>query len=44
MENIKMKNGKQKMKNGTWKMVNEKWKKELGLYGGNAVVKTILAK
>lgn len=43
MENIKMKNGKQKMKNGTWKMENEKWKKELGLYGGNAVVKTILA-
>lgn len=41
MENIKMKNGKQKMKNGTWKMENEKWKKELGLYGGNAVVKTI---
>lgn len=25
-------------------MVNKKWKKELGLYGGNAVVKTILAK
>ena len=37
MENIKMKNGKQKMKNGTWK-------KELGSYGGNADVKTILAK
>lgn len=33
-----------KMKNGTWKMENEKWKKELGSYGGNAVVKTILAK
>ena len=32
------------MKNGTWKMENEKWKKELRLYGGNAVVKTILAK
>lgn len=32
------------MKNGTWKMENEKWKKELGSYGGNAVVKTILAK
>ena len=31
------------MKNGTWKMENEKWKKELGSYGGNAVVKTILA-
>ena len=44
MENIKMKNGKQKMKNGTWKMENEKWKKELGSYGGNVVVKTILAK
>ena len=25
-------------------MENEKWKKELGSYGGNAVVKTILAK
>ena len=37
-------NGKQKMKNGTQKMENEKWKKELGSYGGNAVVKTILAK
>ena len=37
MENIKM-------KNGTLKMENEKWKKELGSYGGNAVVKTILAK
>ena len=44
MENIKMKNGKQKIKNGTWKMENEKWKKELGSYAGNAVVKTILAK
>lgn len=39
-----MKNGKQKMKNGTWKMENEKWKKEIGSCGGNAVVKTILAK
>lgn len=32
------------MENRKWKTEHGKWKKELGSYGGNAVVKTILAK